>query len=170
MAFTTFSRLAAKRIGAVVRRAERALRASDYAHRDGGRQPSFLQEQAFELSTALEASGTATAYPRDWDPTQGSGDGAYVTDTSTTFTVRDTQEIGHRGVIGAKGFCHIRFKTDGTKFGEIVRIQQDVITVMTNFQVDAANQKLQKKTRDVVVSPAAAETGWTDVHTGSVCP
>jgi hypothetical protein len=42
------------------------------------------------------------------------------------------------------------------------------VSVQTNYQVDTATQKFQKKTRDVL-APAGTESGWTDVHTGDVC-
>ena len=42
--------------------------------------------------------------------------------------------------------------------------------VLTDFQVDAENQKLQIKTRQMLIWPLADETEWTDKHTGSVCP
>lgn len=51
--------------------------------------------------------------------------------------------------------------------GESGMVKEDVIT---DFQVDTDNQKLQVKTRSLYVMPEAAESGWTDKHTGSVCP
>lgn len=45
------------------------------------------------------------------------------------------------------------------------------ITVVTDYRVDDATMKLQKKTRAVTVIAAAAESDWTDVHTGTdECP
>ena len=43
------------------------------------------------------------------------------------------------------------------------------ITAVTTYQVDGANSKFQKKTRTAYVAAAGAESGWTDVHTGTVC-
>ncbi len=44
------------------------------------------------------------------------------------------------------------------------------ITVMTNFNVDTDNMKLQKKTRTAKVLDPGTESGWTDIHTGAACP
>ena len=46
-------------------------------------------------------------------------------------------------------------------------------TVLTNFQVTGIT--LQKKTRSItvtegIVTNIGAESGWTTVHTGTVCP
>ena len=41
------------------------------------------------------------------------------------------------------------------------------VTVVTDYRVDS--NKLQKKTQAVKVISAATESGWTDVHTGTVC-
>jgi hypothetical protein len=41
---------------------------------------------------------------------------------------------------------------------------------MTDFQVDGANKKLQKKTRTAKAFVSADESAWTDIHTGEVCP
>jgi len=44
------------------------------------------------------------------------------------------------------------------------------IDVQTNYQVDGANSKLQKKTRSTVkVLSSGSESAWTDVHTGDTC-
>jgi len=43
------------------------------------------------------------------------------------------------------------------------------ITVQTNYQVDGASSKLQKKTRTAKVPDPGTESGWTDVHTGTEC-
>jgi|GEM_PF-5565416 len=42
--------------------------------------------------------------------------------------------------------------------------------VMTNFQVDTTNLKLQKKTRKVWAHITEDESNWTDIHTGDACP
>jgi len=83
----------------------------------------FMQEVPFELDATLAVGGSADAHPRRWDQTQDGDEGAYVTDTSETFTVRDAYEIGYNGVAGAKGRCHIHYKSDGTKFGAIVDLE-----------------------------------------------
>ena len=50
-------------------------------------------------------------------------------------------------------------------------IKYETITVQTTYQVDGANNKLQKKTRaNVKVLATDSESAWVDVHTGTVCP
>jgi hypothetical protein len=44
------------------------------------------------------------------------------------------------------------------------------ITVVTDFQVDTSNNKLQMKTRTVNLFPTGDESDWIDVHTGTDCP
>lgn len=44
----------------------------------------------------------------------------------------------------------------------------EVVTVITDLRVDGVT--VQKKTRDVIVIPTAAESGWTTWHTGESCP
>lgn len=43
------------------------------------------------------------------------------------------------------------------------------VNALTNFQVDEANKKLQVKTTALKVISAAAESAWTDKHTGDEC-
>jgi len=84
---------------------------------------SQVQEVPFELGATLAVGGSAVAHPRRWDQTQDGDEGAYVTDTSETFIVCDAYKIGYNGVAGAKGRCHIHYKSDGTKFGAIVDLE-----------------------------------------------
>ena len=52
----------------------------------------------------------------------------------------------------------------------VVGTQKTVITdAMTDFQVDTGALKLQKKTQAIAVEVTAAESGWTDIHTGTDC-
>jgi hypothetical protein len=44
------------------------------------------------------------------------------------------------------------------------------VTGMTEFQVDGAAKKLQDKTKVFYAIEPAAESGWTDIHTGTTCP
>lgn len=45
----------------------------------------------------------------------------------------------------------------------------DVVTVQTDYRIDTATKKFQKKTRSVLVLEAGTESDWTDVHTGTDC-
>ena len=56
---------------------------------------------------------------------------------------------------------------DGTEWGPVSPVQ---VTVISDFQVDGSTQKLQKKTRLITVIASDAESGWTDIHTGTECP
>ena len=44
------------------------------------------------------------------------------------------------------------------------------IEVVTDYRVDGATRKFQKKTRNVWVLTTGTESGWVDVHTGDACP
>lgn len=59
------------------------------------------------------------------------------------------------------------FQYDGAKW---VKVATTDVTVVTDVQVDGTTRKLQKKTRSVKVIVNAAESGWTDIHTGVACP
>lgn len=57
-----------------------------------------------------------------------------------------------------------------TKAGKwIALLGGEEITVVTDYRVDAANLKLQKKTRTIKVIPTGDESDWIDVHTGTDC-
>ncbi len=43
-------------------------------------------------------------------------------------------------------------------------------TVVTDIQVDGANEELEKKTITITVAAKGAESGWTVFHTGDTCP
>jgi len=43
------------------------------------------------------------------------------------------------------------------------------VEVVTDVRVDASTFKIQKKTRNITVLAAGAESAWTDVHTGEEC-
>lgn len=55
---------------------------------------------------------------REWDPSQDSNKGAYVTG-STAITLRDTLELGIYGDSGAKGVARLRFDGTGKPFYEL---------------------------------------------------
>ena len=44
------------------------------------------------------------------------------------------------------------------------------VEVVTTYRIDGANQKVQKKTRNVWLLTPGTESGWVDVHTGDLCP
>ena len=77
------------------------------------------QTIAIELNGTLSASGSAAAYVR----VRNAATGVYTTDTNNDITVKDTREVGYNGVSGAKGAAIVKFKSDGTRYGELVDLE-----------------------------------------------
>ena len=73
-------------------------------------------------------------------------------------------ESGQVGII-----AYTTDPTSGEGAWEVVYFKGLEQVVMTDFQVDAATFKLQKKTRTFFAQVDDAESGWTDIHTGTDC-
>ena len=56
---------------------------------------------------------------------------------------------------------------DGTNW---VAAALENVVVITDFQVDGATLKLEKKTRSITVFASGPESAWLEVHTGVECP
>lgn len=114
-----------------------------------------------KLDGALTQGGSATMSVWTDDPLADSGRNVTVYD----WFLGDGEELAAGKKVKAEFICGKWYATWWESGAEA-----ETQTVMTNFQVDGANQKLQKKTRSVKLKPAGDESGWTDVHTGSICP
>jgi hypothetical protein len=82
--------------------------------------------------------------------------------TITTITI----EAGNLPPVTGSDNGKILLVVDGawTKF------TPETITVLTNYQIDGATRKFQKKSRaNTIVISADDESAWTDVHTGGEC-
>jgi len=98
---------------------------------------------------------------------------AVVSLGGATPVTSDTDELTVGNAMGYEGVddveCRIRYdhEAEQWEFCDMARVSEEVLT---NFQVNTDDLKLQKKTRTAVVHTKDDESAWTDIHTGTDCP
>jgi len=110
------------------------------------------------LNENMSAGGTASVSIWDSDPPNA------LADTGDDVDADDM--ILPAGATAASGMWVLIQRISGRWW---VTLYVNHIEVMTDYQVDTVNLTLQMKTRDIL-APSGAESGWTDIHTGTACP
>jgi hypothetical protein len=152
---------AIRRIQAAVRAIERQIK-NAAGHRGRGYPPP-TQERWGKLDGTLSAGGSATVSL--WEGTGGSW-GEWDQDSGENWEDVYAPPAMASGTIASGTWVLVRV-VNGRR---VVMNAWTHETVMTDFQVDTSTKKLQMKTRALLVVAVGAESGWTDIHTGTVCP
>lgn len=133
-------------------------------HRAGGDSTielSFTETSGGEGKVKVTSNDTTADYLLN---KLAAGDGIAITEVN---------DAGDEDARIALKFCTSPSNGDLFKWNTastcLTPVTPEDVEVVTDYRVDAATFKLQKKTRTVTVIAATSESAWTDVHTGEEC-